>query len=142
MIKVPPTPAGSLRRLVQAKLDHLRGPDGGSTRVVEMAGKNIGNIFPTDPARSNGCPYEEKCLVDPSKSCSKASIIYEATCNKCLSESNKKYTYIGHTGSTLHARSISHKKDIRLLETKNSIAKHEVNHHPDDPDPSKIHLKH
>ena len=62
--------------------------------------------------------------------CQKMSILYEAKCQKCPdNDPNIPHRYIGMTGQNIHARSISHAKDVRYKQMSNSLYKHNLAKH-------------
>ena len=64
-----------LARAVRNKIGELRAPDGGTTKVVEAAGRSIlSGLRNPDPGVKPGCQFDgsgaiEKCLIDPRQTC-------------------------------------------------------------------------
>ena len=59
VLNVPPTPGAILAKQIQHKLKDFEGPDKGSTKAVERAGKRVTMGLPKDdPFSKVGCIYE------------------------------------------------------------------------------------
>ena len=98
-----------------------------------------------DPFRQLGCQFKDPtCMVDPKTDCSQQGQVYVITCNVCQTEvrdttrSGQRSTdpggepnpnYVGMTGTSLHARAISHTMAIKCLDNKNAMAKHTIEIH-------------
>ena len=57
--------------------------------------------------------------------------MYKDICNDCPESDGSKPQYVGTTGHSLHARSMTHLKDIKAKKLANSLAKHNVKFHPE-----------
>ena len=69
-VKVQCSPEGRLRDLVQNKLNEVRGPDGGLTKVVESVGMSVHSVLKKNPFVSSKCKYNEECFNDSKDDCS------------------------------------------------------------------------
>ena len=59
-------------------------------------------------------------------------MVYEGKCQDCPDDdSNQPYRYIGMTGQSIHARSLTHMKSIKGKESSNSFHKHNLHKHSD-----------
>ena len=67
--------------------------------------------------------------MDPTKKCGGSRVVYKATCEDCPETDGVKPQYIGTTGHTMHARSLTHLKDVKAKKLANSLAKHNVKFH-------------
>ena len=122
-LSVPISEDSKLKSNIQTALKSVRGPDGGSTMILEQAGKKIVHTVP-QPSFSTGCYHQDKCLVAPDKKCGGNRLVYKALCKDCPESSGSKPQYIGTTGYTLHSRSGSHLKEILSSKAANSLHKH------------------
>ena len=129
-LAVPITVNSELKSNIQKRLSSTKGPDGGSTMVLEQAGLKLPFTVPRPPSVT-GCLHQDKCLVDDSKRCGGARIVYKAICNDCPETDGTRPQYIGTTGHSLHARSLAHHKDVKAKKLANSLAKHNSKFHPE-----------
>ena len=143
VLQVPATPQSQLAKNIQEKLGDFRGPDLGTTKVIERAGKRItSGLARDDPFPKLSCPYEEPCLVGPG--CNRVSSCYEIACDSCAPDplrpsdpptqpiaGARRSRYVGQSGTTLHRRQKSHR------DAKESVMKkHENEYHPEGPPPT------
>ena len=64
--------AGGLRKA----LEGCRGPDGGTTQVLERTGRSVAaGLRRADPLWHVGCPYLDKCWVKEGESYWKARVV-------------------------------------------------------------------
>ena len=94
-----------------------------------------------DPSMLQQCIFGDPIAwLPPSLNCSLQGKVYIVTCDNCLEEvamednqsstnptkpgGETRLNYVGMTGTSLHARSLSHLKDIRAKDQSNSLAKH------------------
>ena len=129
-LSVPISHDSKLKRNIQKSLKSTKGPDGGSTLVIEQAGTRLAHAIP-QPSNSTGCPYPDQCLVDPDKRCGGSKLVYKAVCQDCPEQNGSRPQYIGTSGHTLHSRSSTHAKDIRGSKAANSLFKHNKKFHQD-----------
>ena len=126
IMKVQATSWGLLGQGVREKVRGILGPDGGETKVIEMAGAGIqAGIYKPDPFLSNGCHFETVCPIDPKGNCWDSRVIYALECAVCPA------TYVGTTAHTLHKRGLEHDKAVRRGDSSNGMAKHYINEHPE-----------
>ena len=82
VLEVQPTPGGVLASKVRDKLKGVVAPDGGTTLVVEGAGKSIlAGLRQADPFLKNGCRFggdtgPDNCLIDTKQNCWQSRIVY------------------------------------------------------------------
>ena len=126
---VQATPGGQLAAEVRQALGSSRGPDGGTTQVLERPGRSVAaGLRRADPLWSKECPYPDKCWVKEGVSCWKARVVYRLVCG-CGAK------YYGTTGHTMHNRCISHQEALTKGDTSYAITRHRNEHHQDwDPD--------
>merc|ERR1711954_521603 len=119
VIKVQATPGGTLASRVRSRLRGQLAPDGGTTLVVEAAGKPLtAGLKRPDPGLSKGCPFRDKCLVDDRSSCWGSKIVYKLSCNLCPA------SYLGTSGHSSHKRRREHQEALRLGNEAYAIVKH------------------
>ena len=120
ILKVQATPGGALARKVRGKLVGVLAPDGGTTQVVEGAGKGVlAGLKKADPCLKPGCQFGdsgelEQCMVDGKQTCWAARVVYCLKCTLCNA------TYAGTTGLTLtektrklmHPTPVGHEHEI------------------------------
>ena len=84
-VSVAATPGGILQKKVKEALRDIKGPDGGSTMVIEKGGRSIlSGIEIPDPFKENKCRFNDiKCIVDNKQDCGTSSACYEITCDLC-----------------------------------------------------------
>ena len=129
-LTVPITPNSCLKTNLQSQLKTVRGPDGGKTKVVEESGSVIAKMFPSVEARN--CPYQTKCLADEGTDCLTQGVIYQATCQDCPEDNpDIPYRYLGMSGQSIHAHTMSHIKSIKGSEKSSSLYKHNLHKHSD-----------
>ena len=126
-VSVPITPSSHLRSQIQTILNGVRGPDGGRTKVLEESGTVIARMAP--PTQPLGCQYRTKCLAQDDTNCQVSGIIYKAKCTDC--PDTVPNVYIGTSGQSVHARSLSHAQSIKYKSSANSLYKHNLANHPD-----------
>ena len=103
---VQATPGGQLAAEVRQALGSSRGPDGGTTQVLERPGRSVAaGLRRANPLWSKECPYPDKCWVKEGVSCWKARVVYRLVCG-CGAK------YYGTTGHTMHNRCISHQEAL------------------------------
>ena len=102
----------------------------GRTKVIESAGLSItAGLRKENPYKLPGCPYQNKCPIDPEADCSRTNVTYQLSCNNCEAqhETDKRHIYIGCTGTSFHARGMDHigkANSDKPSKMTNSIAKH------------------
>lgn len=106
--------------------NRIKGPDSGSTQILEEAGTRISHLAPSK-ANSTGCQYNDKCLISDDKVFSNSNIVYMAECIEC--PTSIPPTYIGTSGHSLHSRSGTYRKDIFGSKNANSLVKHNKKFH-------------
>ena len=106
-------------------LRDVRGPDRGHTKVVEKGGTSIqrGVINP-DLYRLKGCPYAEKCLINPKQSCWTSKMVYSVACTICGAE------YRGTSGLSAHKCGLEYLHALRRKDASYGITKHFLAKHP------------
>ena len=81
----------------------------------------------SDPFRTQGCKYDEECMVRLEDDCSRMNVYYEVTCNACSATVEEEIIqpdpnmrvevrggmrrvrkYVGTSGRSLHARQAEH----------------------------------
>ena len=130
VLKVQPTPGGLLAQHVRNKIGKLKAPDGGTTKVVEGAGRGImAGLRQPDPGIKPGCQFGgsgalTSCLIDSKQTCWQSRLVYALKCTKCPA------TYVGTTGLTAHRRSQEHQQALRRGDETYAIAKHYLAEHP------------
>ena len=129
-LSVPITANSALKNNIQKTLSSTKGPDGGSTMVLEQAGLRLPLAVPCPPC-STGCQHQDKCLVDSTKRCGGSRVVYKAISEDCPETHGTKPQYIGTTGHSLHSRSLTHLKDVKAKKLANSLAKHNKKFHQD-----------
>ena len=89
VLRVNATPGGELADRVNSKLRNISWPMIGGTMVTETPGAIVTScIYKTNPFRSNGCKFEDKCPVNHKQNCMEMSFTYELTCK--LSKSKEE----------------------------------------------------
>ena len=126
-VSVPITPSSNLKSTLQNVLNKIRGPDGGRTKVLEESGIVISRMAP--PTQPLGCQYKTKCLANDDTNCQTAGVIYRAKCTEC--PDTVPNVYIGTSGQSVHARSLSHAQSVKYKAQNNSLYKHNLTNHPE-----------
>ena len=81
---LPVTPGGHLVSRMRKELGTFKGPDKGTTKYSERAGRSIlAGISKDDPFPKVGCTFgDPECLVGPG--CDKGGVCYEILCKECI----------------------------------------------------------
>ena len=78
-----------MARKVRNKLEGVLAPDGGTTQVVEGAGKSVlAGLEKADPCLRPSCQFGdsgelEQCMVDEKQTCWTARVVYSLKCTLC-----------------------------------------------------------
>ena len=138
-LKVPYTPSGKLKSLIDAKLRSkgLETADGCFTKVIEMAGNSISSGLKKSQNFGGdvGCHFASRCLISEEDDCRITRGIYKVSCLVCQEDPNSKdCLYIGTSARTLHSRCLEHRDAINSNSrtSKNPLAKHQVLMHTND----------
>ena len=107
-----------------------KGPDGGRTKYVEMAGTPISMLF--NRKENKGCSFRTKCYMEEGQDCTVTKAVYRIECKTCSSRGENPYVYIGTTGFSIHKRNLEHAAKVRAKNTSNALAKHLVDRHLDE----------
>ena len=146
---VPCTPGGLLAKQVKNKLEGVRGPDGGTIKIVETAGRSVtAGIAKPDPFKSMECIYRDKCLTNGDQDCSTSKVVYEIECRLCKSETGDagsdavRAVYTGTTGHSIHKRMREHAGTLSNGSDKSVLEKHRLSKHPlaDRSDPNGMYI--
>lgn len=152
------TPGNTLLRNIKQCVKNQTNVDGGATLVIEDGGRSIlAGLQRRDPHKPQGCPYQQKCMIEDQGDCSASSVCYSCVCAPCMQKSESikeairntsdpetkarlnaelqkvQTTYIGTTGRSIHARAMEHAAAVRTKSTRSALAKHQVQHHRHDP---------
>ena len=138
VLNVPSTPGGKLAAKLSDSLRGQKGPDGGTTKVVESGGSSISRgLTISDPFKSNECPFNIKCCSSSNTDCTSARIVYRIDCNLCCTqvdaESELKVSYAGTSGHSLHKRLLEHQASVFRGDGTSALAKHHKLKHGDIP---------
>ena len=124
ILQVQATQGGGLAERLRKGVAGHRAPDGGTTLVVEKAGKGLlGGLKKPDPFMPSGCPYPAKCTMGDKGSCMASRVVYKHTCGLC------KAAYVGTTGHTCHARNVQHLKALETGDMTYPMTKHMAAEH-------------
>ena len=143
---VPCTPGGLLAKQVKNKLEGIKGPDGGTVKIVETAGKSVtSGLTRPDPFRSLECAFRDKCFTNDEQDCATSRVVYEIECRLCKSKADVDND-AGHavdtetTGHSIHKRLREHTGSLRTGSEKSALDKHRLKDHPhvDNSDPTII----
>ena len=143
---VPCTPGGLLAKQVKNKLEGIKGPDGGTVKIVETAGKSVtAGLTRPDPFRSLECAFRDKCFTNDEQDCATSRVVYEIECRLCKSKADAdndagRAVYTGTTGHSIHKRMREHAASLRTGSEKSALDKHRIKDHPhvDNSDPTMI----
>ena len=100
VVQVQCTPDGTLRSMIQDKIDKVIGPDKGYTKVIESTGCAVTLGVKKNPFKTNECKYRGECFAKDTD-CSKSRTVYRIECLKCK-EGEIKAWYTGTSGCCLH----------------------------------------
>ena len=136
VLRVNATPNSKLANKMKAQLKDLDWPMIGRTMVAENSGASVTQkLYKTNPFRSKGCEYNEKCPVNGKHDCMEMELTYEVTCKICKTiggdeelERNRG-RYVGVTGRTGHKRGSEHMNSAKTMDKKYGIGKHYSLHH-------------
>ena len=118
----PATPDGWLVKGINKIMREEGERIGLNIKVVEESGTSLGSLL-TKPDLS-GCLFPDCHMSDEGPSHLRAGTNYAGVCNIC----HKRYR--GESGFSAHARIISHEKQIRADDQRNSMAQHLTSYHP------------
>merc|ERR1711954_212975 len=125
-LMVQPTERSLLAQKLRRALKGVTAPDGGTTSVLEKAGKSImAGLTRADPGMKLGCQWRERtCPVVEKATCWLSRVVYEVKCSLCEAK------YIGTTGLTMHARGLQHVEALLNSDTTYPLTKHYLQAHP------------
>ena len=116
-----------------------KGPDSGTTQVVELGGRLISSGLTTNGnfGGDKGCHMGEEakeCIIAPDSDCRVTRSVYRTLCLPGKDDPlTKPSAYIGTTGRTLHSRQLEHKFAINNRRLNNALSKHQIRSHPNVP---------
>ena len=130
-MKIPCTPESKLLSIMRQKSGMSRGPDGGTTKFVEMGGTPVSLNFPQRDFLTGqpGCQFSVKCYINDEQDCRVSRGVYRIVCQTCEEREGVKYVYIGTSGFNIHKRMLEHKTCARNHTTSNALGKHMANFH-------------
>ena len=134
-IKVPYTPFGALKSVVQKTLSDLpEAPDKGTTKVVESGGSLITSGLSSHQmwGGQTGCHMsQDSCLISDEHDCRPSRSIYQIVCQNCGQDPTAKSSvYIGTSGRSLHSRQKEHQTSVRKKKQSHPLVKHHSNAPP------------
>ena len=97
IMKIPCTPGSKLLSTVRQKSEGSKGPDGGSTKFVEMGGTPVALNFKQTEylVGQPGCQYSVKCFISEEQDCRISRGVYRIKCKTCEVRDGEVYVYIG-----------------------------------------------
>ena len=154
VLNVPCTPGGALVNKMKEALKTHRGPDGGTTMVVESAGARVSSgLVRNDPFKDKSCPFPKRCMTKEEDDCTNANIVYKIECKLCRPPAascppdhqpsqqsqvqgdgivhHVQPVYIGTSGHNLHKRMHEHAQSVHARNMKSGLSKHHLETHPD-----------
>ena len=132
ILKIPTTPNSKLTNLVRNRLGGKSGADGGTTKLVELAGPTVvsGLSLPDKFGGNKGCQYQKKCMILDNSDCRTAKTVYKIECVTCRDTGGRSSVYLGTSGHTIHNRMLQHAADLRSSHNANALVKHMSSFHP------------
>ena len=99
-MKIPCTPESKLLSIMRQKSGMSRGPDGGTTKFVEMEGTPVSLNFPQRDFLTGlpGCQFS----INDEQDCRVSRGVYIIVCQTCEEREGVKYVYIGTSGFNIH----------------------------------------
>ena len=134
-MKIPCTPGSKLLNTVRQKSEGTKGPDGGSTKFVEMGGTPVTLNFKQTEylVGQPGCQFAVKCFIKDDQDCRISRGVYRITCKTCEVREGKKYVYIGTSGFSIHKCMLEHDYCAKSHSASNALGKHMTICHPNEP---------
>ena len=154
-VSVPITKNSALKESLTREISSLKGPDDGTTKVIERGGENItAGLSNMNPNRLPGCTFSSsECIVKEGQVCSTQSACYAISCTDCeapvltpdsqvpegrkgrwvagrrMRAATHTHQYYGQTGRSAHCRMREHLSALRRCDTKSPLYKHDVTQH-------------
>ena len=131
---VPPTPNGTLAKLLRKREAELNGKSNMCIKIVEKGGPKIKRIlvksdpFPKTRCDVKDCPFCEPfplLKTDEKQNCYANNVGYSIECQLC------GMSYEGETHRKISVRGREHVRGLRNKCDTNPLQKHISNHHPD-----------
>ena len=87
VLNVPITPGGELANKLGKAVGDLKGPDNGTTKIVESSGQLItAGLTKSDPFKVKECPYPTKCIAKHDVDCTTNRSVYRIDCKLCQAQ--------------------------------------------------------